>query len=1015
MPERYSIDPVSATVSIHGGQRGLNRWMRRGGVVLLSGDRPRFRAHALRPRAGQMTSDLRSLASGRLDVRVGGADGGARQSSRFDEWEGLTTEFHPHATCWCAIRNGIEVDWTVGQAGEWGVVVRLSARCPPSPACVPQFTLTLSELGCRDPRAAGVRSAADQPVVIANAGAENETFLWGGAEWRWTWDGDEIHSDWTPNLAAGDTAVAWLVLGCRDGRKAEWPWSPAACSPEQLLAESASYYAERLAGSFCRTPSRALDAAFATAVTNMEYVYAPPAWLEGVQYWSAYWCNNYQIQAALLLGQTERARAALAFFGGRARGPCPVLCADGEPSAKWSDGIKSIQDDEDGLPYWLLQFCRYVEHTGDLALAERLWPKIERAIAYCWEARDQRGNGLLSWHMGCNTFMYQADALGMPGEAASPSLMMAGMLERLAPIAEHLDHRAQADAWRERAQAMYRAMNERLWLSGEGCFCNHRDLQDLIHRAHYYTDLVFPSLYTHLPDAIVWQSLLCAVQDLWIPLDAERGLLRVGNLKPDGFGNNNPMPTQMAEAARAFFRSGLRARGMALLEAVARAATTETEAPGNFPEQLGEDGRGLPQYVFGNPIGSFVIGVVEGLFGLTLAEEGQAVYWQPAFPDQWDTASLRLPYAEVAFERRRAGGQTVAVYRLCQKTPRTMHFAALLPPGRVTSVAVNDIPVPFLAEAVLCSTRVTADAPAAGEHVLTITSVPCPVSVKGPAQAALGQSLCWDCEPEPERIEDPQAVLEDIIMTGNTVRARTRSAGLHTVFIRHRGVLTVTPVCLRVEPQAPVEPQASAMPGRPIEVLDLTPWLNTDRVSWIVFWGDNGTYAIDRRALAGENEVLHTPAGDFPLPVQGPLFGEIVYGMSEKHTRALQRSTGPHRIRIPVEPPCTGLWILYLCDVEVRHTDCDVGALELESVGGQVHRLPLTVGVHMDTALPKVSGTGIPDNHYASATIPVPLAAGGHANLLWVAPPLPDPIQACTITIDIADAWLGLLGVAVVR
>ncbi len=1021
MPELYKIDPVSATLSSRDGQHELNRWMHRGGVVLITGDRPRFRVSKLQSRPHQMTSDLRLLATGRLRLQEEEGWTASRQSVWFDELVGRTTEFEPHATCWRASWNGFDVELCIGQAAGWGAVLRLTAHRTQSKAGAVQIALVLSELGGGTDGATqsgeGIARGDHQAVITAGDGLE--TFVRGGPELRLTKHAGEIWAEWTPRLAEGETAVAWLVLGCRDGRQPDWPWSPAECSPAQLLAASASYYSDLLQSSFCRTPSRALDAALATAVTNLEYVYAPPAWLEGIQYWSAYWCNNYQIQAALLLGQTGRARDALVFFGGRERGPCPVLCAAGEPTAKWDGANKSISDDEDGLPYWLLQFCRYVEHTGDLALADRLWPQIERAITYCWEARDQRGNGLLSWHMGCNTFMYQADALGMPGEAASPSLMMAGMLERLAPIAERLGRRERAEAWRERTQAMYRALKERLWLSGEGCFCNHRDLQDRITRAHYYTDLVFPALYTRLPDTIAWQSLLHAVQELWIPLDTERGLLRVGNFKPDGFGNNNPMPTQMAEAARAFFRAGLRARGMALLETVARAATTETDAPGNYPEKIGTDGCGLPHYVFGNPIGSFVIAVVEGLFGLTLAEEGQTLDWQPAFPDEWDRAHLRLSYAEVTFDRHRTGGENVAVYRLCQKTARSLRFAAILPPGRISAVTLNDTPVPFSIEARLGSTRVTVAASAAGEHVLTVTYVPCPVSVQGPSQTGLGQSLCWVCEPEAERIEDPQAVLEDVEMTGSTVRARTRLAGLHTVFIHHRGVSAVTPVCLSVVPQAevsqPAAAQAAAMLGRPIEVLDPAPWRNSDRILWMIFWGDNGVYTIDRKALAGEEGVLHTPAGDFPLPAQGPLLGEIVYGMSEKHSRALRRSDRPHRLRIPIERPCAGLWLLYLCDVEVRHTDCEVGAIELESTGGRVHRLPLTMGIHIDTALPQVPGTGIPDRRYAAAALPVPLAVGGHANLLWIAPPVPDLIHGCTITMDVADAWFGLLGVAAVQ
>jgi len=50
----------------------------------------------------------------------------------------------------------------------------------------------------------------------------------------------------------------------------------------------------------------------------------------------------------------------------------------------------------------------------------------------------------------------------------------------------------------------------------------------------------------------------------------------------------------------------------------------------------------------------------------------------------------------------------------------------------------------------------------------------------------------------------------------------------------------------------------------------------------------------------------------------------------------------------------------------------------------------------------------------ATHPLPVSVSEELHADLLWVPSSVPDPIEACTVTVEAADAWLGLLGAATV-
>ena len=98
----------------------------------------------------------------------------------------------------------------------------------------------------------------------------------------------------------------------------------------------------------------------------------------------------------------------------------------------------------------------------------------------------------------------------------------------------------------------------------------------------------------------------------------------------------------MAEAARAFFKTGDNSTGFRMLKSVALAGTINTEAPGNFPERMNDYGKGEANYLFGNPVGSFLQGVINGLFGLALKNEGRTLEWAPAFPDNWEQAQIRF-------------------------------------------------------------------------------------------------------------------------------------------------------------------------------------------------------------------------------------------------------------------------------------------------------------------------------------------------------------------------------------
>jgi hypothetical protein len=244
------------------------------------------------------------------------------------------------------------------------------------------------------------------------------------------------------------------------------------------------------------------------------------------------------------------------------------------------------------------------------------------------------------------------------------------------------------------------------------------------------------------------------------------------------------MPVQMAEAARAYSRAGDFTAGIRMLDAVALGGTVFTEAPGNFPERMNDEGKGEANYLFGNPIGSFIYGVMDGLFGVSLVERGKTVRWQPGFPDEWNRAELRLPYVQVRFNRE-TGSVSRCRYTVTTPEPRKLDLAVQLPPAKIRGVKLNGKVASFRPEPGLNRVRLALSAPAAVSHEIQIdyelVSVTAPVVAAGNA----GARVQWACVSTVAEVKDPQGVVKDVKISGTNVSAAiVAQPGTYTLFAR---------------------------------------------------------------------------------------------------------------------------------------------------------------------------------------------------------------------------------------
>jgi len=298
--------------------------------------------------------------------------------------------------------------------------------------------------------------------------------------------------------------------------------------------------------------------------------------------------------------------------------------------------------------------------------------------------------------------------------------------------------------------------------------------------------MVFPVLYSELPDEYKWQSMEYLGKSLWCRnLFNELNLMRVGEYKPDIFGSNNVMPVQMAETARAYFKIGDFKRAVNLLESVALAGTIYTEAPGNFPERMSDNGKGEANYIFGNPIGSYIYTVVEGLFGLQVMDCGKTLSFRPAFPEEWDFADFKLPFLKVNYKRKISGNEKTKIYQIENEEQEYLDFQIFLEPNKLMSVSHNGDPVQYKAEAALNSTKISFKIINKGRNVVEIRYNPIEICDCNTHTYISGSNIDIEVNHGIAGVSDANDMMEYVRFKGNRlVRKLKDKTGEATIYVK---------------------------------------------------------------------------------------------------------------------------------------------------------------------------------------------------------------------------------------
>jgi len=301
------------------------------------------------------------------------------------------------------------------------------------------------------------------------------------------------------------------------------------------------------------------------------------------------------------------------------------------------------------------QVLRHFNWTGDTAYLRKMWPMIQRHLA--WEKRCFDGNNDGLYDAYC--CIWASDALQYSGGGVTHSsaynYFANKTTARLAKLIgkDPLPYQAEADK-------ILKAMNQQLWMPEKGWFAENKDLLGL-QKIHSSAALwtIYHAIDSEVTDPFqAWQCLrYIDTQIPHIPITAE-GLsgnyytLSTTNWMPYAWSINNVAAGEVFHTALAYWQAGRNDEAFRITKSSLLDYMYLGSSPGNFGQLSFYDAyRGELYRDFADGIGAASRAMIEGLFGIHPDATNGKLLIQPGFPSEWNFASLKIPDISIDFKR----------------------------------------------------------------------------------------------------------------------------------------------------------------------------------------------------------------------------------------------------------------------------------------------------------------------------------------------------------------------------
>lgn len=330
----------------------------------------------------------------------------------------------------------------------------------------------------------------------------------------------------------------------------------------------------------------------------------------------------------------------------------------------------------------------HFSYDADTASLRRMWPVIKLHLE--WEKRNWDADNDHLYDAYC--CIWASDALYYNGGAVTHSSAYNYRGNLLAArIADILGE--DSKPYRDEAEAIKKAMNERLWVETEGHWA---EFQDLMGTKRVHNDAALWSVYTpidcgvgtpmqdylstayvdnyfnHIPvEFNIPEKYKSRTSSLSTLINGKFSTISTSDWMPYDWSTNNVAHEEVMNMALAYFEAGRSDSGYNLLMSDLLDEQYLGQCPGNFGQiSYYDKARSEAYRDFGDNIGITARAVVNGLFGvLPDALNGKCVV-KPAWPEEWDSVTFKSPYLVYNYKRK----GTKDIYEIHQNFPQPLQI-----------------------------------------------------------------------------------------------------------------------------------------------------------------------------------------------------------------------------------------------------------------------------------------------------------------------------------------------------
>ncbi len=420
-------------------------------------------------------------------------------------------------------------------------------------------------------------------------------------------------------------------------------------------------------------------------------------------------------------------------------------------------------------------FFRHLRWTGDLEFARRMWPVIERHLA--WEQRLFRRefDGLPVYEAYAS--IWASDDLGYNGGGVTHSTAYNLFHHRMAAeVAGLLGEDATAHA--AEAGRIARGIREQLWLADRGWFAESRDLLGLRRaRPEPAAWTFYHTLDSEVPDPFeAWQmSRFVDTRLVRIPIEGEGipagfHVMPTTSWMPYSWSLNNVVFGEMMHSALGYWQANRPEGAFPLFKGAVLDSMYAGKCPGNVGMCTWFDAnRRESQRDFSDGVGAMSRAVMEGLFGVKPDLLAGEVLLRPGFPGEWEHATMKHRDFDLAFRREGMEERFSFTSRFDRPVGLRLQLAAR--GDRVAGVEVNGEPAEWrMLEDSVGLPRIELLAKAAEAHEVVVRwSGGKPAGGASAGPLARGERLAVELGAPVVELADPQGVLEGAAADGRSL------------------------------------------------------------------------------------------------------------------------------------------------------------------------------------------------------------------------------------------------------